>query len=737
MATLQGKITDVTHRPPESLSSITVKAPSVRVGGGTDLIVSSPATVDFDRDTGDVTISGLTGGLSWLYLEGEGWSDSIALSVAEGMISLVEAIANASSAPGIIDYLRLLADFKIRFDDIAQDAVDDAAAQYVGVKNLGTGHLDEVRTPGRYAQPLVGNVTTGNGYPVAGERVNLFVVQMNENSAAQVMQILVAKDTGAMWLRAYISGWNAWRSPTADAAWFKGDVPSGTTSISQLGNGLWNVPTATLADTLGLPTYNYGSLEIVGGSAKTATWRPRLTANWNAPEVWQLNSSTGGTWFDWEKINSGITNLNAGQHLNDIRRPDTYAQVIDANATIEKGYPFPGVRQVIEVERTNANDKRQVLQTAKTLDGRVAVRHFNTIWGAWENQTGGETPGVDSNGDLFVVDTAGFSEEYEAPTRPEDTVTPTLKAADILGRYDQLMSAHPEYVTRKQWGIASDGATPIYAYTLKRPEPPLTRNETTETTRVREIPAAMLVSGVHGHETAAVAHLYELIRMLCEEPDSHPLLDAIRWNVELVVVPMANPYGWDGRSDPNVWPRRNGNKVDINRNFPAGWSLAPTSSGDYGGTEPLTEPEAQAIWAIMQDVAPRAVFGSDFHNYSTNASQPWEQIWQIHSHPMMMEVSKALVTLTSRRWRQKHDWITVPNTYLGSITESPGGTLSRAFTSLGIPGCTMETSNTTRLDGGDATDYSSRAMTLGLEAVVNHVGIAFREGIRRKPGVSD
>ena len=210
MATLQGKITDVTHRPPESLSSITVKAPSVRVGGGTDLIVSSPATVDFDRSTGDVTISGLTGGLSWLYLEGEGWSDSIALAVAEGMISLVEAIANASSAPGIIDYLRLLAEFKIRFDDIAQDAVDDAAVQYVGVKNLGTQHLDDVRTPGRYTQPLVANVTVANGYPVAGERVNLFVVPINETSSSQVMQYVVAISTGDIYVRSYVGSWNEW-----------------------------------------------------------------------------------------------------------------------------------------------------------------------------------------------------------------------------------------------------------------------------------------------------------------------------------------------------------------------------------------------------------------------------------------------------------------------------------------------------------------------------------------------
>ena len=152
MATLQGKITDVTHRPPESLSSITVKAPSVRVGGGTDLIVSSPATVDFDRDTGDVTISGLTGGLSWLYLEGEGWSDSIAISVAEGMIALVEAIANAAGAPGMRDYVRLLANLELAVDEVAQDAVDAAAEDIKWVKrNFATGEdLNTVVGPGLY-----------------------------------------------------------------------------------------------------------------------------------------------------------------------------------------------------------------------------------------------------------------------------------------------------------------------------------------------------------------------------------------------------------------------------------------------------------------------------------------------------------------------------------------------------------------------------------------------------------
>lgn len=131
MATLTGTIADVTGRAPYSISSIMVKAPAARIGSGTDVIVSSPATVDFNRTTGDITIANLTGGLSWLYIEGDGWTDSIALAVAEGMITLIEAVANAAGIPGLADYIRLLTELETRIDSIAQDAVDEARGKWL------------------------------------------------------------------------------------------------------------------------------------------------------------------------------------------------------------------------------------------------------------------------------------------------------------------------------------------------------------------------------------------------------------------------------------------------------------------------------------------------------------------------------------------------------------------------------------------------------------------------------
>ena len=325
MATLQGKITDVTHKPPESLSSITVKAPSVRVGGGTNLIVSSPATVDFDRDTGDVTISGLTGGLSWLYLEGEGWSDSIPLAVAEGMISLVEAIANASGAPGIIDYLKLLADFKIRFDDIAQGAVDAAADGIKwgkGIVPAATNSISEL-DDGSW---VVGSASLSStlGLPAVGVG-NLVKRTVLGGTTAQWTALTVADRVPETWFASTNGSgvWGEWVKiadqsavdgkadksyvDTADTAlgkritdekWSRGGVSGTTTSLDDLADGAHSVMSASVKNTLGLPGTAIGTLHLASKvSTRTALWVGTNRKLW-------VNTRSGGAWGAWREMAS-------------------------------------------------------------------------------------------------------------------------------------------------------------------------------------------------------------------------------------------------------------------------------------------------------------------------------------------------------------------------------------------------------------------------------------------------
>ena len=310
MATLTGKITDVTATPPETISAITVKAPSARVGGGTGLIVSSPATVDFDRDTGDVTISGLTGGLSWLYLEGEGWSDSIALSVAEGMISLVEAIANASSAPGIIDYLRLLADFKIRFDEIAQDAVDAAAENIKWVKrDLATGEdLNTVIEPGIYTAPTYTRANSLiNKPPLEAIQSATLTVTATGDMVRQEWQktSLVGQDQVGMWRHKDSTGaWSQWAP--LENPWYKGTIPSNADLNDYTTPGLYGVPTYSVADSLSnkppIEALQSASLTVTstGGGAVKQRWEKTSLVGQDQVEVVRHRDTTGA-WSEWAR----------------------------------------------------------------------------------------------------------------------------------------------------------------------------------------------------------------------------------------------------------------------------------------------------------------------------------------------------------------------------------------------------------------------------------------------------
>ena len=134
----------------------------------------------------------------------------------------------------------------------------------------------------------------------------------------------------------------------------------------------------------------------------------------------------------------------------------------------------------------------------------------------------------------------------------------------------------------------------------------------------------------------------------------------------------------------------------------------------------------------MQEVKGRAILGIDMHNFSSSPNTPWRQVWAIYSHPMMLEVNKALIRLLSRRWKQHYDWITVPDTYYGYVSECTGGTFGKAYAGVGIPGSTLETNNITLLDGGAGEELSARAMTLGLDTMVNHIRLGLLEGVRRK-----
>lgn len=325
----------------------------------------------------------------------------------------------------------------------------------------------------------------------------------------------------------------------------------------------------------------------------------------------------------------------------------------------------------------------------------------------------------------ILVDTDGLSTEFNAPTIEDQTGFINIKTDEVHAMYDALMTAHPDYVTRQDLGVSSDGLQHVYAYTFCPPKVP---TETFST----DLPVALIISGTHGHEKTAVYHTWRLAQALCEEWDTSEVLDALRWNIEIVIVPVANPHGID------VAHRHNANGVDINRNYEVSWRSGTAGESTYGGTAPLSEPESQAINSLMEDIADRAVFGLDFHNFSTQVGRENEMIWCANSeesplNDFTLNIGQRLITRMSRKWKKEHAWITETRPYFGYANKTnAGGTTGQQMAHHGFPGSTFEVSRLQRLDGGAGAARSSRAMTLGYEAFVNYLAMGIKEGIGLK-----
>ena len=444
MATLQGKITDVTHRPPESLSSITVKAPSVRVGGGTDLIVSSPATVDFDRGTGDVTISGLTGGLSWLYIEGDGWTDSIALSVADGMTTLVEAVANALGAPGLVDYIRLLADLEGQIGDVAQDAVDAAAENIKWDKRpLSTGEdLNTLRTSGFYIVPSNAVAGSLQNAPsdVSAQTISSLTVKSYANTAEQIWSTLHARSRGDFPVYRRTSdtsgNWTAWVPVSSHVV----NLSSGANLLT-LAVGSYSVATQAVAETIGTrpadtEAWGPARVEVTSGpgNLKFLTWASMQPANSGRSGIWRRQQDSAGTWSEWRRLDNPQTILlGNGANLLTLGvgtyrvESQTVAETIGTRPVDTEAW---GPARV-EVTSGPGNLKFLTWESMQSASsGRSGIwrrqQDSTGTWSGWRRVDNPQTVALGLNADVFNLHTGTFTVNTHAIAvsllnKPSDT----------------------------------------------------------------------------------------------------------------------------------------------------------------------------------------------------------------------------------------------------------------------------------------------------------------------------
>lgn len=268
---LKGKLTDITTRPVEDVTSVYVKSPVIRAGDEGALTTSQPQKVAVST-SGDFTVTTVAG-KGWLYVEGPGWSDSIPFVAAEGMKLFIEAWANASSSGGVYAIIKELIDAmggatEQELQDLVQqakmyaDAASRAeAAESVWDKGTLSSPVDILSlAPGRYGL-MSASVASEMGLP--GNSSGVLVVDYLDGPNGRL--------SGRFWWEyqdntygricysatSYNGNFRGWQSDR----WQK--IPlTISDKIVDLPPGRYPVTSESVADALGLPWAGVGYLEM-------------------------------------------------------------------------------------------------------------------------------------------------------------------------------------------------------------------------------------------------------------------------------------------------------------------------------------------------------------------------------------------------------------------------------------------------------------------------------------------
>lgn len=310
--------------------------------------------------------------------------------------------------------------------------------------------------------------------------------------------------------------------------------------------------------------------------------------------------------------------------------------------------------------------------------------------------------------DTPVIDTninKTFHTNVVLPAQPVATGEGT-NPLDLYALYDALMAAYPTYITRTLLGYESSAdQIPIYRYDFK-PVRPYVQGSSAKQFKL------FVSSGTHPEYTASWT-LYNTMKNICNNWQEDELLEALRFNIHFVVVPIVSPWAYKYSIRTNV------NGVDINRNFPSAWNAGTVGSNTYGGTAPLSEVEAQLIHGIF--LAEKDIAGIiDFHNYGSDASG-YYFMYGYSNNNFGKNVLLTHYQKIDRLFKKKYDVFNQDADVFSGwlVTDALGGSMGYEGARMGFKGSiTYEVAYRVAADANGSI-HDSNTMTFAYEAFVN------------------
>lgn len=300
---LQGNIADITGKPVQRGTNLTVKASRVTPGVA-GLTVTEPENVPIGAD-GSLTVSAVEGVKGWLYIEHDGWSDSVPLLAAAGMTKLWQAVANALGVVGLADYLKLLEDGAAGMKEKADAAVKAAADGIRFQKGfLRDGdNLNDFGDAGAWDHSFPLGKTVAN-LPKEQSGVLYVFAGTDGGNNKVTIQFYAAQGHGGIWwrIRNLNGAWQKWNRLDQLQDERRREIPRGADFNTLVEPGLYkrvNVDNTAVNS----PHGNPGNL-MVFDTGNQFGYVSQLWAGATSSGIWFRANSVNG-WYDWVRLDKG------------------------------------------------------------------------------------------------------------------------------------------------------------------------------------------------------------------------------------------------------------------------------------------------------------------------------------------------------------------------------------------------------------------------------------------------
>lgn len=347
----------------------------------------------------------------------------------------------------------------------------------------------------------------------------------------------------------------------------------------------------------------------------------------------------------------------------------------------------------------------------------------NSKFGAW---TFVENSSTDNTlyKSAIVFDESALTKYYDTAVNKDYSTGTSIPLGlanvnDFYALFDELMALDTTYITKKT--IATDvggSGLNMYAYEFTP-----TKSNDGGPNNLLTNPKIFITLATHGTEKTGAVCCYEFMNQVVTNWKNNDFLSFIRHNISFVIVPSHNPTGWNASSGTGT--RKNYNGVDLNRNYPIGWTLvSDPADATYGGTAPFSEVESQAIRDLLATYDSPFI-GIDFHNFFGVDGNPIESYgltWNEASSTFVNQVGQALSrAVTPVIQRKNTDTPQGDNFQVGSTSIITGGGRTAAYMqSLGYYSSTFEVAQYFRYSTGYKAN-DTNAIRFGTEIFGNYL----------------